>query len=200
MSACETAELIALARDGDETARGELVARYRGHLRRLAQKLLDSDVKTRVDPSDVVQQSCLAFHRDFHSFRGTQEAELLAWLQQILRRAVANTIRCHVSVAKRSVRKERPLPEIAVDDGVLEMPVAADQSSPSAQARRREAIELLEGALGELPEDQSEAVRLRHLRGWSLERLATHFGRSEMAVAGLLKRGLQTLRVRLAEK
>jgi RNA polymerase sigma-70 factor (ECF subfamily) len=56
-----------------------------------------------------------------------------------------------------------------------------------AAARLAEAIE-------SLPEDQREAIRLRHLEGWTLEQLAVRFGRSESAVAGLLKRGLRGLR------
>ena len=49
-------------------------------------------------------------------------------------------------------------------------------------------------ALATLPPDQHEAVRLRHLEGWSMQQLTAHFGRSETAVAGLLKRGLRGLR------
>jgi RNA polymerase sigma-70 factor (ECF subfamily) len=72
--------------------------------------------------------------------------------------------------------------------------LAADQSSPSHRAIRAEAAIKLARALRQLPEDQREAVRLRHLEGWSLSELAEHFGRSQFAVAGLVKRGLQTLR------
>ena len=141
MSSRETAELIALARGGDPAALGELVSRYRDHLCRLARKLLDSEIKSRVDPSDVVQQSCLEFHRDFHTFRGSQEAELLAWLQQILRRNAANTIRRHIRTGKRTVRRERPLSLPADDLDLPGIQIQADQSSPSERARRGEAIE-----------------------------------------------------------
>ena len=78
----------------------------------------------------------------------------------------------------------------------LEQQIEADQSSPSKRARRGEALELLERAVKELPDDQREAVRLRYMRGWSLEQLAGRLDRSETAVAGLLKRGLQALRNR----
>ncbi len=198
MSSQETLDLIAQARDGDRVALGELIARYRGYLCSQAHKQLDSEVRPRVDPSDVVQQSCLEFHRDFHTFRGTEEAELVAWLKQILRNNVANTIRKHVHAKKRSVDKERSLADSAGSDCSLGQRLEADQSSPSTRARRGEAWEQLERVLRDLPDDQAEAVHLRHIRGYSLEQLADHFGRSEMAVAGLLKRGLQTLRSRLA--
>ncbi len=193
MSSRETLDLIARARDGDEPALGELIARYRGYLCSLAYKQLDSDVQPRVDPSDVVQQSCLEFHRDFHSFRGTEEADLVAWLKQILSNNVANTIR-HVHAGKRSIKKERSLSDTAGTGRSLGQQIEADQSSPSQRARRGEDREQMELLLKDLPDDQGEAVRLRHIKGWSLEKMAGHFGRSEMAVAGLLKRGMQTLR------
>ena len=59
---------------------------------------------------------------------------------------------------------------------------------------REEASADLRNRVDQLPKDQAEAVRLRHLEGWSLKQMAEHFGRSEVAVAGLLKRGMQTLR------
>ena len=197
MSSRETLEMIARAHDGDQIAVGELIARYRGYLCNLARKQLDSDVRPRVDPSDVVQQSCLEVHRDFHTFRGTEEGQLVAWLKQILRNNVSNTIKKHVHAKKRSIEKERSLADSAGSGCPLEQQIEADQSSPSKRARRGEAWEQLERVLGELPDDQGEAIRLRHIRGYSLEQLADHFGRSEMAVAGLLKRGLQTLRDRM---
>lgn len=197
MSSQETLDLIAQARDGDQVALGELISRYRGFLCGQARKQLDSDVRPRVDPSDVVQQSCLEVHRDFHAFRGTEEAELIAWLKQILRNNVANTIRKHVHAEKRSVDKERSLADSAGSGCSLGQRLEADQSSPSTRARRGEAWEQLERVLRGLPDDQAEAVRLRHIRGWTLAQLANHFDRSEMAVAGLLKRGLQTLRDRM---
>jgi RNA polymerase sigma-70 factor (ECF subfamily) len=163
---------------------------------RLACRQLDSNVQARVDPSDVVQQTCLEFHRDFRTFRGTRELELLAWLRQILRRNVANTIR-HAHADRRSVNKERRTPDPSSTERPRGEPFASEQTSPSERVRRRETFGLLQCALTELPEDQSEAIRLRYIESWSLEQLANHFGRTEMAVAGLLKRGLQTLRRRL---
>jgi len=59
-----------------------------------------------------------------------------------------------------------------------------------------DAVRLAE-VLASIPEDQREAVRLRHLEGWSLAELQKHFDRSETAVASLIKRGLENLRKKL---
>jgi RNA polymerase sigma-70 factor (ECF subfamily) len=193
----ETNDLIRQAKEGDQSALEGLVARFRRYLYRVAWDQLASDIHHRVDPSDVVQESCLEFHRDFHSFRGTEEAELQAWLKRLVQRNVSNTIRHHVHVAKRSIRNEQSLAGTSDTGRTLEHQLPADQSSPSKRARRAVSLQLLEDALDELPSDQGEAIRLRYIRGWSLAQLALHFDRSEMAVAGLLKRGLQALRNRM---
>ena len=62
---------------------------------------------------------------------------------------------------------------------------------------RSEQAVWLARAMRKLPEDQCEALRLRYLEGWSLREIAERLERSEMAIASLIKRGLQGLRKRL---
>jgi RNA polymerase sigma-70 factor (ECF subfamily) len=78
--------------------------------------------------------------------------------------------------------------------------LAADQTSPSQAAERNEELLCLADALAALPEPQREVVVLKHLRGWTLQRIAEHLGRTVPAVASLLRRGLEDLRRRLAPK
>ena len=81
--------------------------------------------------------------------------------------------------------------DIAFQNGAAELTgTVADQS------QREEAIRLAR-ALVTLPEDQREAVRLRHLEGWSLAEISAHFNRTPAATAGLIKRGMQKLREKL---
>ena len=185
-------ELIAEARAGSDEALGLLLDRYRPYLRLLAQRGLGTDVQSRVDPSDVVQRAFLDAHRDWAGFRGQAEPELVAWLRRILENNLSETVGEHVRAQKRSTRKERSLTESG--DRALASGLAADQSSPSQRAMRSEAAVVLAQAVETLPEDQREAIRLRYLEGWTLAQIAEHFDRSQVAVAGLLKRGLRGLR------
>ncbi len=185
-------ELIAEARAGSDEALGVLLDRYRPYLRLLAQRGIGSELQARVDPSDVVQRAFLDAHRDWTGFRGQAEPELVAWLRRILENNVSETVGEHVRAQRRSTRKERPLTEPG--DGVLPANLAAEQSSPSQRAMRGEAAVALARAIETLPDDQREAIRLRYLEGWTLAQITEHFDRSQVAVAGLLKRGLRGLR------
>ena len=57
----------------------------------------------------------------------------------------------------------------------------------------------LAGALAQLPEDQRAVVELKHLQDWSVAEICQHLDKSEAAVAGLLRRGLQRLRELLSD-
>jgi RNA polymerase sigma factor (sigma-70 family) len=56
---------------------------------------------------------------------------------------------------------------------------------------------MLAAALDALPEEQRMAVELRYLGDCSLEEIATMMNRTKPSVAGLLRRGLEELRVNL---
>ena len=185
-------DLLIHARDGDREALGALLEQRRAYLGVLARRWLDRRVQARLDASDVVQATFLEAHRDFERFQGKSLEEFTAWLRRILENNALETLQRHAS-QKRSLRKERRL-EDAAEPNLAGVLADSSQSSPSQRAMRGEAAIQLAAALERLPEDQREAIRLRHLEGWTLTQLAEHFGRSDSAVAGLLKRGLRNLR------
>jgi RNA polymerase sigma-70 factor, ECF subfamily len=82
----------------------------------------------------------------------------------------------------------------------LEAWLAADQSSPSEVAARHEQLLALARVPNRLPEDQRSAVELHHLGDVSVAEIAARLERTEASVAGLLRRGLQTLRALLQSR
>jgi RNA polymerase sigma-70 factor (ECF subfamily) len=178
--------------DGDRD-----LERFRSYLLLLARVRLDPMVRAKVGASDIVQQTLLAAHRDLDQFRGRTVSEQAAWLRQILAHHLANVLR-DLRRDKRDVAREQPL-QAALDESAsrLEAWLAAEQSSPSQQAERHERAVRLAEALATLPENQREAVVLRHWHNCSLVEIAERLGCTTAAVTGLLHRGLRNLRKQL---
>src|SRR6476469_9712707 len=93
---------------------GPDLARFRPYLRVLARAGLDPRLRGKLDPSDVVQEALVRALRAIDQFRGTTDAELAAWLRQILVRVMAGTARGFAR-RKRDAGRERPL-AAAVED------------------------------------------------------------------------------------
>ncbi len=189
--------LLEQAQRGDREALGQLLEAQRSALHRLAQRQLEGRIAVRVDASDVIQQTFLEAHRSFPQFAGQDVRQLAAWLEGILDHKVAGAIRDHALLQKRSVQRDRSLDDSHGGMASLKQELDAGLSTPSQKAIRGEEEQLLRQALNVLPDDQREAVRLRHLEGWALADIARHLGRSPAATAGLIKRGMQALRRQL---
>src|SRR5580692_4099989 len=185
-------------RPGDDP--GRMLEPFRAYLRLLARLNLAPQLRGKLDPSDVVQQTLLQAYQALDQFRGRSEAELAAWLRQILARNLAQAVR-DFGRARRDLAREQPL-QAALDasSARLEAWLAADQSSPSERAEQGEQALRLAEALEQLPEAQREALVMQYWQGLSLAEIGTHLGRSPEAVAGLIKRGLKQLRQRMHDR
>jgi RNA polymerase sigma-70 factor (ECF subfamily) len=176
--------------------------RYRAMLLLLARLLrLDPRLQARFDASDLVHEALLKAWRGLPDFRGTTEAELIAWLQSILNNEAIQLVR-HAMADKRTPALERAW-QAAVDDSTarLDPPWLADQQpSPSELAQRHELQLRLAQAMEQLPDDQRDVVILFHFHGLPVAAIAAQLGRTEKSVSGLLLRGRQRLRALLGEE
>jgi RNA polymerase sigma-70 factor (ECF subfamily) len=180
---------------GTDADRG--LERFRSYLLLLARGCLDPLVQAKVGASDVVQQMLLEAYRDLAQWRGRTAGEQAAWLRQILARNLANVVR-DLRGDKRDAGREWRL-QTALDESAsrLETWLAAEHSSPSQQAEGHERALRLADALATLPENQREAVILRHWHGYSLVEIGERLSCTTAAVTGHLHRGLRNLRQQL---
>ena len=189
------ANLLLLARAGQSPALGKLLEMYRGYLTLLARLQINRRLRGKADAADLVQETFLEAHRDFAQFRGATEAELVAWLRQILVSNLANLLRRYYGTQRRDVRLERDLAiELDQSSRLLDQGLTAPSASPSKQAARREQAVLLAAALEKLPEDYREVLMLRHLDELTFPEVAQRMGRTLDSVEKLWARGLARLR------
>lgn len=192
-----TTELVVASKRGSNEAFGQLLEQYRGYLLMLAHRYLSARLRRRVDPADIVQLTYLEAKRDLSAFRGETPAEFAGWLRGMLKNNVATAVTRHVTTQKRSMRREvdgmqRPAGDGSASVWIQQLP--GSTTSPSGVAIREEAVLALLEALHQLPESQAEAIRLRYMEGLPLAQIVERMGKSDTAVAGLLKRGLRKLR------
>jgi RNA polymerase sigma-70 factor (ECF subfamily) len=179
---------------------GLAVERFRSYLLLLVRTRLRGFPDARINASDVVQQTLLDAYRQRQQFRGEGPSEMAAWLRRMLACNLADAHRA-LHRGKRDVERERSLEaELAESSARLASWLASDQSSPSQQAVRNEQELHVSDALAALPDAQREAIVLHYWQGCSLAETAQQLGRSPAAVAGLLHRGLKTLRGLLTEQ
>jgi len=181
--------LLHAARGGDDDALGELIENFRPMLRAEAARSL-TDVQGRLDASDVVQLTWWSAFRAFPHFEGDVTA-FVGWLKNIHERNLRDAIRDQ-RADKRDIGKE-------VTPSSLAPIVRAKLTSPSQKLMRKEQQEQIDRCLLQLPAAQREALRLRFQEELPIAEIVQQMGRSETAVAGLLKRGLSGLRALMNE-
>ena len=175
------------------------LGRYRGYLKFLAEAQLRGPLRAKVDPSDLVQQTLLQAHAARADCRAENSAAKAAWLRQILARNLLHAAR-DLHRDKRDIRRERSL-EARLNESSCRLAglLAADGSSPSQAADRNEQVVRLAAALTELPDAQRQAILAHYWHGCSLAEVGTRLGRSAPAAAGLIHRGIKSLRAAMQE-
>lgn len=183
--------LLARARSGDAAAREELFAKCRNYVNLVARAQVESWMRTKVDASDLVQQTLLEAYRGFQKFQGNSEGEWLAWLRQILSHNAQDFIR-KMRTEKRGGAKEIPLETGNDSEGFFHDPAAAD-GTPSAIVSEREREIALADAISRLSPDHQEVIILRNLQRLPFDQVAERMSRSRPATQMLWMRAIQKL-------
>lgn len=183
---------LAAARNGSEEALNGLLEKFRPYLLMVASEELESDLRPKIAPSDVVQESVLEAWRDFPRFQGGTQQELLAWLRRILHHNLADVRRRYREAIARQLRSEQRLDAGNADS--LRQKLIADDTSPLDRAAAGEQTEALERALSRLPEEYRQVLLLRHQEDRPFAAIGAALGKSEDAAKKLWRRAVRRLR------
>lgn len=160
--------LVALVREGYETAFGEIVRRYDEPLRRYAAAIVGGRSE------DVTQD---AFAKALLSLRhGESEIELRPWLYRIVRNTALNDLRTW-----------SPTPEIPADS-------VAGGLGPAEAFEQRESLTELMVRVQALPAQQRAAIVMQEFEGVGQEEIAAALGLTGGAVRQAIYRARRALR------
>jgi RNA polymerase sigma-70 factor (ECF subfamily) len=187
----ESGELLAAARAGSSEALGRALETCRRYLLLVAQRNLDPALQAKGGASDLVQETFLEAQRDFAQFRGTTEAELLAWLRRLLLNNAGTFARRYRDTNMRAVDREVALLGEGSSAGGE---VAGSDPTPSGLAMAEEQAQALQRALARLPDDHRRVLELRFQEGKSFEEIGRLLDRSPDAARKLWSRAMQRLR------
>jgi RNA polymerase sigma-70 factor (ECF subfamily) len=188
------AALLKRARCGDRQAQNELFESCRPYVSLVARAQIESWLQSKVDHSDLVQQTLLEAHRGLNNFRGTTDGEWLAWLKRIVQHNAADFVRRYGTAGKRRVAREVSLDARAGDDseGRTRDPSDPGQTPSQIVLRREEELKISQ-AVSRLPEDYQEVIILRNLERLPFDEIAQRLGRSRPAVQMLWMRAIRKL-------
>lgn len=171
-------------------ARQEVFGEYRDYLMILARSQVSVDLRGRIDPSDLVQETLCEAIRDLPRHRGQTRAEMMGWLRSLLRFNLMDRL--------RRLQLERRVKSL---DGALDQTsngmshfLQARQSAPSAGVVREEDALTLAALLVQLSAPQAEAIVLKHCEGMSVAEMSRHMNKTPDAIGGLLRHGMRRLR------
>lgn len=193
----------ALARQAAAGDAAALTILLQDSRRRLCEKIarkIPTDLCGFLDAEDVVQEAHIATFRHIHLFQPQGPDSFYRWVATVAIRKLRDAVRRR----RADKRGGQTLPPVTCGTGLedsvfmLLEAVAAPGHTASSTAVRREAAETVLSELELLPHDQRQAVWLVHIERLPVSSAAAQMGQSKPAVYGLCRRGLDTLRDRLA--
>lgn len=190
-------ELMRRAKAGDEEAASALFESHRKQLRQMVRIRLDSRLKGRVDPSDVLQEAWIEVRSRLHAYREKESMPFVVWLRLIVGQKLVDLRRHHIGVQKRTVERELSIHAPAMP-GVTSVALAAQLlgkiKTPSRAAMHAETQRRVQEALDAMDPIDREVLTLRHFEFLSNAEAAATLNLSHAAASNRYVRALQRMK------
>ena len=188
----ETQRLLQQVRGGDRLAFEQLFTRHRPFLRQIIELRLDPRLRSRVDPSDVVQETQLEAFRRLDDYLQRQPMPFRLWLRKTACERLLMAQRQHVGAARRAVGREVTLPDASSLQ--LAQQLLAGGSTPSQRLNREELAGQVRQAVTRLSETDREVLLMRNLEMLSNQEVALELQIDPAAASQRYGRALLRLR------
>ncbi|MBI5863911.1 MAG: sigma-70 family RNA polymerase sigma factor [Planctomycetes bacterium] len=182
------------ARDGDEPALERLLTRHIDRVRRQISRQIGPQYQSLLSADDVTQQTGIDAFLQVKSLRADDEEGFAAWLERLARNNLIDAIR-RLDADKRPPLDRRLAPAgTETTHSLVDAIFGVESQTPSRVLASREMQQRLEAAVGRLPPDYQQAIRLLDLQGRSAVEVAEIMGRSAGAVHMIRARAHALLR------
>jgi RNA polymerase sigma-70 factor (ECF subfamily) len=175
---------------GDRYATERLLVQHFDQLETRLAGLVPKSLQPVLPVEDLLQDTFVHAIRSLPRCRATTSESFAAWLDTIAKNRVIDAVR-----RIKSQKRNGGWQTSAVSSSwsvVVEW--CQEDSTPGRLAARHEAQARIASAIGRLPPDERDAMRLRYLQGASLAETADGVRRSPAAARGLLHRARRRLR------
>jgi RNA polymerase sigma-70 factor (ECF subfamily) len=194
----QTELLLQRVRDGDRLALDQLLAQHRDYLRNLIELRMDRKLRSRLDPSDVVQEAQLEAVQRIDDYLRRRPMPFRLWLRQTVYDNLLRLRRRHVEADCRTVEREVSLPEDS--SALLARQVLGHGPGPAEALVERELAQRLRQAVAELEEADRDVLLLRNFEGLSNVEAALVLGIEPDAASKRYGRAILRLRQRLLDR
>jgi len=194
LSELDERELVAEAKNGNQAAFDEIIARYSERLYRTAYALLDSHH----DAEEVVQEALFRAYRGLGSFRG--ESSLGTWLQRIVTNLSRNKFQWNRRRGSEVTRSISGILKTEDGESFEDIPLPDERLMPDRELKNREIAESVAWAISRLPARLRPVVTLRYLHNYSYGEIAQALNCNVGSVKSRLSRSRELLADLLHER
>lgn len=190
----KTQRLVALAKDGDESALEQLCKVYSERVHRIMRLRMGKELRSKLESMDLVQDAFISALRGLENFTYKNEGDFLRWVSKIAENRLRDNLdKLHAD--KRDIRKEIPLNSHrpSVQNSFVASKEPVDSTTPSVIVSRREDLDKLERAMDKLKPEYREVITLTKIEGLSYKEVGQRLGKNADAVRMLLSRAMATL-------
>ena len=190
----KTRQLVALAKDGNESALNQLWKVYGARVHWIMRLRMGGELRSKLESMDLVQDALLSALEDLGNFTYKNDGDFLRWLSTIAENRLRDNLdKLHAN--KRDIRKEVPLDNYrpTTAGGFVGTPGPIVVTTPSIIMSRKEDLDKLEKAIDKLRPEYREVIILAKIEELPYNQIGDRLGKSTGAVKVLVSRARMAL-------
>lgn len=165
----DASQILKRLQDGGQEELTQLFMKLRPQIRGMVESRLDRRLLSRVDASDIVQETFVRASQNFASYLNSPKVHPVVWLRLIGKHLIAETCRYHFR-SKRTPDRE----QLVDDDGsdLLINKVADSMTSVGSVLDHAHMVQQVKSTLQQLAQIDREIIEMRHIEGLTLHEAA----------------------------